>query len=266
MTIRNTFIVVGSLLLITIFSSVDQARADWLIDRSGTLVEVDSSVLGRNDSDNSMQGTPDAQQVQVRFEQATEARVQSQETYQQRVKSQLEIKEGSVMQVKQAVMNKEGQVIRRKELELEPGEKLKVERRDGKYLELGSDEEGKFEIMQSKFRTKTELPVSIGDDNEIIITRPDGTEKIVSVLPDVAAENLRASGLSLSSENQELELEDIGDVPSYRFAVKQEKKFLGLFKRLYNQESVVSAETGEIVSTTSTEDSPLVRFLETFSF
>lgn len=291
MSIKHSFVIIGSLLLITSFSTVGQARADWLIDSSGTLIEVDGSILGDDDEDESSDDTRDdneddsiqrkaeevrenakdkaeavREQAKDRLERATEARIKSQEALKQRVKSKFEIKDGSIMQIRQEVQGQDGRVVRRSEFEFKPGERLKVEREDGKLFELGADDKGRFEIMSDRFKARTEHPISIGDDNQLIITRPDGTEKVVSVLPDTAADNLIARGFALSDEEFDLELEEFDGETAYRFPVKEEKRFLGLFKRFYNQESVVSAETGEILETTSTETSPLARFLESLSF
>lgn len=255
MSAKYSFLIVGSLLIITSFSAVKHVRADWLIDLSGALVEIDGSVLGRGNE----VATTEALKT------TTQTRIKSQDSLQQMTQSRLEIQEGAVMQVRQELKNQDGQLVRHNQVDLEPGKKLKIERENGRFFELSADDKGRFEIIDDKLKARTNLPISIGEDNSLIITRPDGTTKTVTILPDVAADNLRARGLAISKE-MELELEDIDGVAAYRFPVKQEKRFLGLFKRTYNQESVVSAETGEILETVSTETSPLTRFLEALSF
>lgn len=287
MSRANTILIISSLLLVTSFALATNARADWLIDRSGTLVEIDGNILGDNDDSDEQEqeelesreqdedrGDDSAQhQAEVvrerakqRLETATEARIKSQETLKQRVKSKLEIKDGSIMEIRQEVEDENGRVVRRSDLEFEKGERLKIERDKDKFFELGSDSEGRFEIIHDRIKARTNFPISIGQNNELIITKPDGTTKVVSTLPDVAAENLRAKGFVLSDQDLELELEEVGSEAAYRFPVKQTKRFLGLFKRAYNQESVISAETGEILETTSTETAPFARFLEALSF
>ena len=50
MSLKQSFVIIGSLLIAFSASSASIARADWLIDRSGTLVQVEGYVLGDDDS------------------------------------------------------------------------------------------------------------------------------------------------------------------------------------------------------------------------
>lgn len=238
--------IIGSLFVIYIFSIFKPAQATWLIDRSGTLIEETGYVLGD----------------EKKLEQATEARIKSQELRRETVQSQLENKGGNI-RVRQEVQNEAGELIREGQTDLPPRERLRIENANGQMVEVGTVED-RLEITNNNIKARTDHPITIGDNNELIITRPDGTEKVVTILPDVAADKLRERGLITTGSEAELELQD--NLPVYKFRTMQVKKLFGLFPRELAEESVVSAESGELVSTSSTQTSPFRRLLDRLSF
>lgn len=179
-----------------------------------------------------------------KLELETKAREKNQATLKQKTKSKLEIENGRI-KVKQETESENGKVVRQSETEIEEGEDLNVEQEDGKILELKA-KEGKLELKREQSHAKTDLPISIGAGNELIVTRPDGTEKVVTILPDQATEKMRERGLSVDED--EVELEDNGEETVYKFQAQQNKKLLGLFNWSVRKETKVSAETGEEVS------------------
>lgn len=304
-------VLVGSLIVVFSFVSASAVRADWLIDQSGTLVEVDGFVLGDDDQDDSSSNRDDdgdddrgdddgdgddrdddhdddspqqetkrreaertreaekdaaetrREVKQKRLETATEARIKNLETRRETIKSKLEVEDGQ-LRVRQEVENEDGKVVRTNRTDISPQERLRVEHEDGSLFEINAVEGDKLEIVRDRIKARTDHPLSIGDNNELIVTRPDGTEKVVTVLPDTAADNLRARGLEPTSEEVELEVE--GETPVYHFDTQAEKRFLGLFKFVSRQRTSVSAETGEVVGSESAETSPWRRLLDRLPF
>jgi len=305
MSIKQSVALFGTFLVIFSFSAAGVARADWLIDRSGTLIEVDGSILGDEDeaneikvedainqdssdspaNDNSDDHSKDRgvmvrntgqlreqakdleeqrrESAKKRLEVATEARIKTQEARKEKIKSHLEIKDGAV-RVRQEVENEAGKLVRSTETDVPIRERFRIEQENGEMVEISATQNDKLEIIRNHIKARTDLPLSVGDNNELIITRPDGTEKIVTVLPDTAADNLRERGLSVT--NNEVELEQEGETPVYRFKTKEVKRLFGLFRREYAQETTVSAESGEVISSESPELSPLQRLLKRLSF
>jgi hypothetical protein len=131
-------------------------------------------------------------------------------------------------------------------------------------LEIVASDSGELELSRNQVRARTRHPLTIGENNELIVTRPDGTTKIVTVLPDTAAAKMREQGFAQLDNDVELDVE--GDQPVYRFATRRVRRLLGLFPTEFTGETSVSAETGEIVGTASTEVTLFRRFLETLSF
>lgn len=283
-----------------------RVMADWLIDRSGTLVEVDGYVLGdeaenedeqevevrEQDQENERErarvnrvegedggNTGDRMEYQTEqqkklmeakreeakntLEKQVESRIKSQEIRREKTKSKLEVVDGK-LKVRQETENENGKVVRSSDKELPDRDRLRIEREDGKMLEINAVEGDKIEIGDEKFKAHTSLPISVGENNELIVTKKDGTQKVVAVLPDQAVANLEARGLVSGDTSPELSTE--GDDTVYKFEAQEEKRILGLFKYSFKKQAKVSAETGEVVETTTTETSPLLRLLERLSF
>lgn len=308
---KHLLVAFGTFLII--FATVGgQAKAVWLLDRTGAIVSVDGMVLGDDEQQQEQERDQEQEQEQEneqeqeqeneqedsqdlvegrgndvsttekrsletekklrelevkreaakkKLELEIKSREKRQEALKQKVKSKIEYENGK-LRIKQETEDENGEVTKETETELPEDEDLNVEQEDGKILEIKGDKEGKgLEIKKAEFRAKTNLPISIGANNELIITRPDGTEKVVTVLPDQAAEKMRERGLSVM---EEVELEVDGEEPVYKFQAQQTKKLLGLFNWSVRKETKVSAETGEEVSS-ETLGSAWTKLLERLS-
>lgn len=191
-----------------------------------------------------------------------------------KIESESEIEvEGDKIKIKQKMKDARGRETE-SEMQLENGEELQVESKDGdetKKFKLRARKDNRLEVEKDGVKISTKLPISINENNELVVTRPDGTTKIVAVMPDQALKMLREQNITpdetLTDDNgdstglPELEEEDGQSV--YKIDGEKKERILGLFKVAYKTKAVVSAETGEIVRT---EVSNLDRFLSLFSF
>lgn len=279
----------------------------WYLDRSGTVIQVDGSILGEEDEERT--GSDDSQddedetededeledenesedededdsqadsdddlddesevedskserteELKAKLELETEARKKRLEARREMIKSYLEVKNNR-LKIRQETENELGKIVKRSEVELEDDDSLLVEQED-EDVELSPDDD-ELDIKQSNSTARTALPISIGANNELIITRPDGTTKIVSILPAVAADKLRARGLE-ATEDAELTVE--GAEPVYNYTTSEIKRVLGIFKVKFNSQTKVSAETGEILEIDSVESNPFRLLLERLVF
>lgn len=316
---NKTFVVLLIALFLSPFFAPTLVHADWLIDRSGTLVKLDPLVLGDNDeqkteeikveerneehkqeeskseqSDN-RSGENKPSEVEKRAaEQSREVEKKSQERAREKAKERLEstikineIKanknkfeteseievEGDKLKIKQKTKDASGRETET-ELQLENGEELQVESKDGdetKKFKIRARNDDRLEVEKDGVRVGTKLPISVNENNELVVTRPDGTTKIVAVMPDQALKMLREQNITpddtvtdINGDDTGLpELEEEEGQSVYKIDGEKQEKILGLFKIAYKTKAVVSAETGEIIRT---ETSGLDRFLSLFSF
>lgn len=295
----KSFLVTGVAMLVFASIFAPLAQADYLLDRSGTLVEIDGSILGEDDTnDDSIElededeevknlnesdkkrGEQQREAAKKNLERQIEARKKTNEINQ--VKSELKIENTKEsFKLKQELKDKDGRVIK-KEIELKDGESLHIEDESGEdtlelrrkqgvedrqtdRLERQESRDEKLEIIKNKIKTETHLPISVNENNELIVTRPDGTTKVVSVLPDQAVENMRRRGIVVGDGQTapELTTNESGD-PVYKLEQEEERNILG-FKLKFKRATEVSAETGEVVNT-SLETNRIKKWLERFVF
>ncbi len=109
------------------------------------------------------------------------------------------------------------------------------------------------DIRRGRVTAHTQLPLSVGADNELIVTTPAGS-KMVSVLPDTAIANLVRRGIVLSSESagtkDNVELKQENGNLEYSVQGVKEMKFLGFFPVSAPVQANVSAETGTVTQIT----------------
>lgn len=290
-------VVVFALIMLTLGSaasySAPQVLADWLIDRSGTLIMQDSLVLGDEDINIEPVETtkPDSknneteklgEQNKRQAEQKNEETKKRQEAVREDAKQKLERKielnkqknknienkfeisaSKGELKVKQKTKLENGQE-KETDLKLKQNETLHVDQEDGGSVDIDVKNPGELEIAKDKFKGRTRLPLSVNSSNELMVTRPDGTTKVVSVLPDEAVTKMIEHGVLVGSENVELTTNDSGD-PVYQIKQEASKKVFGLFVVKFNSVSEVSATDSSVVTTESTETSPWRRFLERLS-
>lgn len=197
-----------------------------------------------------------------KFAQEVAARQQNLHNRQLTIRTRINANENGLT-VRQETVNQKGQVIDTKETPLPPKERLRIEQPDHTSLEVEAQSDQQLVINSTKTRTRTNFPLSIQENNTLVITRPDGSEKAVTVLPDAAVANLESKGFTPPSET---ELIDTADAPVYQTDVKQEKRFLGIFKLVVDKRVTVNTESGEVESALSPRASAWQRFLDRFSF
>jgi len=289
------------------------ARADYLYDRSGTLISIDGSVLGdddskdevekddeRNSNDQSVASSPSPstnrseqekkreeqkrEQDKKMLEREIEARKKTNEKNE--IKSKLEIKsEDGKFKLKQEIKDKLGRVTN-KEVELKAGESLHVENERGERTEIKpsvmelkeerkvqnedrkeervENREQKLELIKEKVKARTDFSLTVDEDNKLIVTKPDGSSRVVTVLPDEAVAKFQEKGVLVKDgETPELTENEAGEAV-YRVTQEEERRILG-FAIKFKRENEVSAETGE-VETKSGETNPVKRWLERFVF
>lgn len=131
-----------------------------------------------------------------------------------------------------------------------------------------------IEVRQGHVRTRTHFPITIGPENELIITTPAG-QKVVTVLPDAAMKNLLQKGFPMAaptppestpsasdegsgsgdlddviseSESTDVTLEEVDGTLVYMAKAKKGAKFLGLVPVEGAVTAEVSAETGQVLT------------------
>lgn len=280
----NKQIIISALIMLTLGSlttySAPAVSADWIIDRSGTLLKIDPRILGdkneSNQENNKENESELAQKASEKAKEELEKKIEvnaiKAETSKVEKESEIEV-EGNKIKIKQKIKDATGKETET-EMQLENGEELQIESREGdeaKKLKLKANDDDSLELENDGIKVRTNLPISLNENNELVVTRPDGTTKIVTVLPSQAMQKLKEQQIltSIDSEknidgSQELpELEEEDGESIYKVDGLKEEKILGIFKISYKTKAIVSAETGELVRI---ELSKFDRFLSLFSF
>ncbi|MFH2085645.1 MAG: hypothetical protein ABII21_02595 [bacterium] len=253
-------------------SSIPLAHADWLIDRSGTLVQINGSVLGDE--------TPDTTNTTARqkLEQQTSQRASIQAKTGQTSTLDLHTGNGK-LELNQEIRPTTGPAVRRPPLAIKEGESLYVEQEDGVKARINATKDGRMELTKNRIKTNSEFQFKVGEKNEISVTLPNGKEREVT-LPDQALANLISRGILTATDgvggttDYELTAGTNGE-PVYPVEGKVEKKLFGLpfLKYQFAQKLEVAASTsedgtiqaGDIVESQSQETSPWRRLLERLS-
>ena len=304
---KSATVIILSLVLFSVLAI--PARADYLYDRSGTLVSINGSVLGDDDSKDKVENESEDKEVvsaspspssnrsesdkkreeqkreqdKKKLEREIEARKKLNEK--KEIKSQLEIKsEDGKFKLKQETRDKDGRVTK-KEVELKEGESLHVENEQGERTEIKpmvmdrieerqenreerkeervENREQKLEMIKDKVKARTDFSLTVDEDNKLIVTKPDGSSRVVAILPDEAVAKFQEKGILVEGETPELTENEAGEAV-YKVSKEEERRFLGIALK-FKRESEVSAETGE-VETKSGETNPVKRLLERFLF
>lgn len=256
--------------------------ADYLYDRTGALVPVDGRVLGDDDVQEEQEleiedsNTPDSnshnrasedlresekraeeqrrEQSKKDLEKQIEARQKIQEKTNTRSRLEVESENGK-LKLKQELTSPNGRTTKR-ELELQPQESLYVENEQGEHTELKAklldpdlSSKGKIELIKSRIKSETPLPITVNENNQLILTKQDGSTKILTVLPDEAKTKFVEQGF-LSSDTEsvpELTTNLAGD-PVYAMSTLKERYVFGLFKLDFKTKSELDVESGEITT------------------
>lgn len=265
-------------------ASHSPAFANWLIDSKGNLTHP-TTVLGDQTATPEPAKTPEP--VHTSDSVATPEPTEAQKKAQEDLKTQVELKQEiankvfehnreitkfhleavreNQLKVKEDIKDKAGKTIKEKETEVAGDEHLDVEQPDGKPLEIDAVKTGELEITKNNLKAHTDLPISVNANNELQMTRPDGTTQVLTVLPDQVVTKLENNGINVSSDKVSLTTNSTGD-PIYVVEHPLSKKFLGLFSVQFGSQTTVSATDQSSVTTTTTETSALRRILEQLSF
>lgn len=296
-------------------TSTTKVFADWLIDRSGTLVQVDGTVLGDDDESpdshnetetedaNDDHATEVSNQESSKAEElrteaaiksaelrretsktkAEQAREQAKQRLEKEIKARtlqkprqdnvkFEVKTAGTgtevnLHVNQTETSDDGKTKLQRKLDVKPGESLFVEREGEHPVEIKAVNPGEIEISRDQVKTHTNLPITVNANNELILTKPNGETKTLTVLPDQVRSKLLEHGVIADTlaDSSELDLtENESGEPIYKVEGQATKKVLGLFRMSFAAESEVNAQTGDTIST-SKETAPLRRLLELLS-
>lgn len=155
-------------------------------------------------------------------------------------------------QVVKTVENDDGD-----EVELTDDEQEEVENEieneledDGVEISTGS---GKPTVIKNHVAASTEFPLSIDvGTNELIITTSEG-QKVVTVLPDQAVQNLLLTGIvnsvNADSVNSLTQLKVRNSEPVYEIEGEKVFRLFAVIPVSRNVKAVVSAQTGDLVAT-----------------
>lgn len=220
-----------------------RAFADWLLDRSGTLVSVDGAVLGtsNDEPDNfipedgmeqpvddtkiteieaSNQVTLEGKRtLELRLKQEKErknleaeiaARKRRKEVIKEKSRFEIKTTEQGGLRVKEETRNSSDRVIREKETDIAAGDPLHVEDGDGERVEIKAIGGNEIELKKAEVAARSTLPLKVGaEKNEISVLLPNGQEKEIA-LPDVALQKLVDKGILT-----ELPKTTEGETPAY---------------------------------------------------
>lgn len=278
---NKTFVILLTAIFLSPFFTTP-AKADWLLDRSGTLVRVDGYVLGDEDSTNRLEQARDMvkdrqEAVREDAKQKLENQIETRKKIQEKLgnRSEVEVKnEENRLKIKQEIRDKNGSVVRKQEIEVKDGERFMVEGENREKVEINAIKDGRLEIAKNRIRTNSDMELKVGDKNEISVTLPNGKTREVA-LPDKALENLVSKGVVVQTEGEdayELKTGENGE-PVYPAKAQVEKKLFGLLKLKFHQNIEVAAgdsedgtvKAGDIVQAKSQETSPWRRLLERLS-
>lgn len=292
---KNISLIIFSLIFVFtfLFLSESSVSAWWYLDSEGVLqYETFGSILGDDNSGSGSSGVGSSDSSSdERDDSDDNTAASNDEDDEEELKLETETFSQDGTRTRIRIERKDGRLRIRRSIELENGEELDDED--------GTDEGGIFEIREHRNKTRiriatgsgdfiyfirgnssarTSFPLSINTEtNELIVTTPAGI-KVVTILPDQAVANMLAQNVldevdepepdQLPDENvgeieDSIELEEEDGVLVYKIKGFKRQRILGIFDVAIDRTAVVSAETGELIST---EQSFLQRLLDLISF
>lgn len=208
------------------------------------------------------ESSEDEERVEVRLSETERVRVRTKDgerridVYQGGVKVRFEYKDGELI-IKAESEDEEDSG------EIDNDELFKiVDKLDDDDIKI-STQSGRIALTRGNSRAVTDFPLSIDmDTNSLIVTTPSG-EKTVSVLPDVAVQNLIAANTISKLANDEIEIDEVNGEAVYQINGVSDQRLLWLIPVGIDKKVDVSIETGETVNI---ERSFIDRILDIFSF
>lgn len=214
-------------------------RAAWVVDERGQVVWEEGRVLGKEDDGEV--------RTEIRTETGERVRFRSEDG-----ETRTQVRSGGVRvrlersndEVRLKMENEAGE-----EEELGEQKLLRIREREDKdeiEVEVGG-KEGEFVVRRGQTQARTNFPLSINlATNELVVTTPAG-ERVVTVLPDQAVQNMLAA--NVIDQTGIITLGERQGVPVYEIPGVKHRKLLGFIPVTVEQTAVVSAETGELVAT-----------------
>lgn len=203
--------------------------------------------------------TKDGQKIKTKIEDNGTTKI---EVERKNVKIKYEMRNG---QMTTKAEDEKGDEVEMEDEELEKLEDEIENDSDEDSIKIATDGAGQLTFTKNRFAASTKFPLSVDvDTNELVVTTPKG-EKTVAVLPEQVIQNLYAKNivnrLEETEEENETSDEDGSLVdrhitltekdgsPVYELTGISDKKFLGVFSVKVEKEIIVSAETGNVLST-----------------
>lgn len=220
------------------------------------------------------------QKTEIRFGEGEKIKTRVEEgrsridVYSGGVKVRYELKDG---QLKVKVENEEGEELELEEEEIEEVEDEVEDELEDADIKIATAA-GRLAIIKNRFGAFTNFPLTINPKtNELIITTHAG-QKTVTILPDQAVQNMLAANIISRLGSQAIvdavlqnqvasasAIVDLGvreNIPVYEIPGIRDFRLLGFIPLSQPVTVVVSAETGELVTT---EQSILTRVIDLFS-
>jgi hypothetical protein len=119
-------------------------------------------------------------------------------------------------------------------------------------IEIAS-KEGELEFAHGGVHTRTNFPLSINPEtNELVVTTSAG-QKIVTILPDVAVQNMLAQGILTtiaadSNQSSSVRLETFDGEPTYRIEGEKKMRLFGLIPISVQTTAFVSPQDGAVLA------------------
>lgn len=152
--------------------------------------------------------------------------------------------------------DEDGEEVELEDDELEELEDEIEEELEDDGIKIASSGAGKIKFGKNKIDASTHFPLSIDTGtNQLVVTTPAG-QKVVTVLPDEAVQNMLATGVinalapdETGSVSGDVEFTVENNEPVYKIAGLKKFKFLGFIPVSQPVTAVVSSETGAEVKT-----------------
>lgn len=156
-----------------------------------------------------------------------------------------------------ALVSQDGQggQVAIEEVDLRRTETAVLDRLEKRGISLSLTSDNKLAVSNKEVTAVTDLPIMVDVETKtLMVSTPSGPKKL-TVLPDKALENILNLGIIASVNTQEIpRIEFLGGELVYRFGGTKKYKMFGYYEVTVPTSIVVSAETGEVVSS----DQPLV--------
>ncbi len=283
------------LVLVAILAAVGLIAFSKIQTTKNFPVNTSQNILGENESKSEEQAKEASQKTAEQQKETSKAQIQVQSVSQkqeteietssgQKIKTKVEDNGTTKVEVEQAKLKfkysvENGQVkfevedeaskeakLSEKEIEAAEDELENELEKEGVKIATGG---GQLAIAKNKYAATTNFPLSVDvNTKQLIVTTPAG-QKVVTILPDQAIQNLLETGVvskiesqasdadltkNLGSLNGVIKLEERGSEMVYRIKGIKNHKLLGIIPVSTTATAYVSAQSGNLVA----EDQSLI--------